>query len=236
MDFSLYKDNFSRFGLAKGSYSLAYAGTNKLFYFKVLQGMTITMEDLDPKFLDIDERFSCGFLTPEELRLFAEDESCEMPPSFVEDALSRGDQCFGIKEGEVLASYGWYSVIPTPISDELELHFNGDWTYMYKGYTRSSHRGQRLHAVGMALALEAFTKQGAKGLISYVETSNYRSLHSCERMGYRNFGKVTIAKPFGKYIIRAQKACTPYGFYVKQIAGESNHSAPEPGYRDKQGA
>ena len=55
MDFSLYKDNFSRFGLAKGSYSLAYAGTNKLFFFKVLQGMTITMEDLDPKFLDIDD-------------------------------------------------------------------------------------------------------------------------------------------------------------------------------------
>ena len=117
-------------------------------------------------------------------------------------------------DGDFLASYGWYSTKPTAISDELNLHFDPQWVYMYKGYTHPSYRGQRLHAIGMAKALEAFSEEGYKGLISYVATNNYASLKSVYRMGYRNIGKVKVVKKFNKYHIKREEECKAYSFDV----------------------
>ncbi len=132
--------------------------------------------------------------------------------------LPKGDYCYAILDGEKLASYGWYSTKPTSINPELVLYFNDQWVYMYKGYTHPGYRGQRLHAIGMAKALEAFTKKGFKGLISYVETNNFASLKSVYRMGYRNFGKVRILKIFGRYFIKSDEGCSAYDFTVKPHA------------------
>lgn len=217
MDWSLYRDNLARLGFLKTTHTVLHAIVNKLFFFKALQGMTLTMESLNKEYLELDSRFESRFLSSEELFAYVNDESFDMDRSFIESALARNDMCFGIIESGQLVSYGWYSTIPTPMSRDLQLYFDEKWTYMYKGYTKPSHRGLRLHALGMALALKAFTIKGAKGLISYVETYNYRSLRSCERMGYRNFGKIYIAQLFGKYRIFSQKQCVPYGFTVREL-------------------
>jgi len=88
---------------------------------------------------------------------------------------------------------------------------------MYNGFTHPNYSGQRLHAVGMAMALDHYLNQGYRGLVSWVEANNVRSLLSCYRMGYRDFGEVYIVRLFRKHFILCNKWCEDNGFKVSAI-------------------
>ncbi len=88
---------------------------------------------------------------------------------------------------------------------------------MYKGYTVPAYRGKRLHGIGMARALEAISKEGNAGLISYVRSNNFASLKSCYRMGYRDFGNLFVAKLNGQYVTYTSKGCKAFGFHVEVV-------------------
>ncbi len=117
--------------------------------------------------------------------------------------------------GDDLAAYGWYSNKPTTLDFEgLRLQFDDKYIYMYKGFTAPEHRGQRLHAIGMTRALEAYLQRGYRGIVSYVEWNNFASLKSCYRMGYRHLGNVVIAGVRGHYILRHDAGCEALAFRV----------------------
>jgi len=206
---------YKGFGFASVLHAINYSLLNKIGYYMELQGMIVTMDTLDPKYLQTNPKYKHVFLSEEALKNYSQNPETQISEKFLKKALPKGDRCFAIMDGDFLASYGWYSTLPTAISDELDLHFEPQWVYMYKGYTHPNYRGQRLHAIGMAKALEAFSNEGYKGLISYVATNNYASLKSVYRMGYRNIGKIRIQKLFGKYHIKREEGCKPYGFNVK---------------------
>ena len=204
-----------KFGWKGVTHALKYSALNKFTFYKELQGMIVTMETLDPKYLKGNPAYIHDFLDETQLRMFAKDPETQITDAFLDRVLPKGDRCYAILDGEKLAAYGWYSTKPTNINRDLLLHFDPQWVYMYKGYTHPNYRGQRLHAIGMAKALEAFTKEGYKGLISYVETNNFASLRSVFRMGYRNICKVRIFKGIGKYHITTEPECAKYQFTVK---------------------
>jgi hypothetical protein len=112
-----------------------------------------------------------------------------------------------------VVAYGWYSNQPTDI-DGLELHFSPDYMYMYSGYTHPRVRGLRLHAIGMNRALAAYLERGHKGLISYVESHNYRSLQSVYRMGYEDIGRVVILKLGKLPLMFASRGCREHDFVI----------------------
>ena len=209
------KEKFRRMaenaGLGGVAYYLFYRSLNHLTYFRVLQGMTLTMETVDPKYLASNPAYTDGFLDEARLREFAKDPSSHISDSFLDIALPKGDRCYAFLAGERLASFGWYSDKPT-LDGDLMLHFDPAWIYMYHGYTKEEDRGQRLHAVGMAKALRAFTAMGYRGIVSYVESNNYSSLKSCYRMGYRNFGRIAVLRLFESYLIRRDRSCEAYSF------------------------
>ena len=61
--------------------------------------------------------------------------------AFLDMALAKGDECYGFFDGEVLASYGWYSRRPTEMdAPGFEFRFDPRFIYMYKGYTHRDHR------------------------------------------------------------------------------------------------
>jgi hypothetical protein len=212
--FSKIISNYRTFGFRSGNYGLAYCLFNRLAFYKVLQGMTVTMESLDQKYLDGNQEYRCVFISEEETHSHSQDPVYGMTDQFIGRAMLKGDRCYAILDGDRLASYGWYSDQPTLINSELRLHFKPGWMYMYKGFTHPDYRGQRLHAIGMARALQTFVEQGYQGLIAYVETCNFASLRSVDRMGFRNFGRVVICKAFGTYFIRTDKSCEPFQFTV----------------------
>ena len=209
-----------RHGLPRAVYDLALKTINTVVVFKILRGVVI--ERADPEFLGCPPRYTPLFLDAKMLGLFAADPGSGMTAAFVEEALSKGDECYGFLEDGRLVAYGWYASSPTRIDPpDLRVRFSDDYVYMYKGFTHPRARGQRLHAIGMTLALREYLARGRRGLVSYVESSNFDSLRSCGRMGYETFGSVYLMKVFGRYVTFASPGCRRLGFRLE--------TAPRPG-------
>lgn len=177
----------------------------------------ITIDVPDPGFLSNNNGYLCQFLDPERLMDLSKNQEYQLEREFLSEALSKGDDCFVILDGDRLANYGWYSNKPTKVSQELELRFDERYIYMYNGYTHPNYRGQRLHATGMTMALNHYLNKGYKGIVSWVEANNFNSLRSCYRMGYRDFGEIYIVKLFHRRLILSSRGCRDYGFEVSAI-------------------
>jgi hypothetical protein len=181
---------------------------------KVLRGVYV--ERPDTSFLKCPQNYTAGFLTASELREYARDASSEISVAFLDEALRRGDQCYAIRDGKILAAYGWYSFGSTPIglSDHV-IKFTPEYVYMYKGFTDERYRGQRLHAIAMTRALTRYLACGYRGLVSYVEARNFDSLKSCFRMGYAVFGSIYVARFFGRYVTFSSSGCQRFQFRLE---------------------
>jgi len=216
MNLASIRSSVDKFGLPATVQDIAYRAANKLTETLVLKGMTLTMATVDPIFLTDGAEYEWGFLGRDALlRTLSQGAEKDMDAAFIERSLAKGDRCYAALADGKIASYGWYSTQGTEVTADLTLHFNSDWAYMYKGYTLPEFRGKRLHGMGMARALKAYTQDGKKGLISYVESTNFSSLKSCYRMGYVDFGTIFCVKVGAKYLIHGTRGCDAYGFRLE---------------------
>jgi hypothetical protein len=207
------------YGFFSSLYYLVFWAINRIVEFNILYGFYI--EEVDPAYLEGPPQYRYGFLGRDELLGMVRDPrnyNHQMSEAFIHDSFSKGDECYGIVDGSVLAGYGWYSTQPTAISDDLRIHFQKDYVYMFRGLTRPEYRGQRLHAIGMTRALKHYKEHGFRGLISYVESVNFQSLKSVYRMGYKYFGKIYVLKVAGRYWIHSDAGCRAYRFYLEEVS------------------
>jgi hypothetical protein len=212
------RTSIATIGIARTLHDLALRAANRVLVLKFLKGMTV--ERVHAEFLVCPEPYRPMFLDENLLREFGRDPANDMSKSFLEDALSKGDECYGILAGDTLAAYGWYSRGPTRIDPpELVLRPGDRYIYMYKGFTHPSHRGRRLHAIGMSLALQHYLNNGFKGLVSYVESNNFSSLTSVVRMGYEIFGTVCVLRIFGAYLTIAGSEWRAHGVRIGPAVG-----------------
>lgn len=218
---NVVRSNINSFGFLNTIYDLFYKIANRILLFRVLKCMVISV--VDPNYLKSAGQYQYLFLDTETLYKFAQYPEYDLSEAFLLHAQERGDECYAILDGNKLASYGWYSNRPVRVifeggeqeEESMCLHFSDQYVYMYKGYTHTAYRGQRLHAIGMTRALEAYLRRGFKGLVSYVEANNYSSLKSVYRMGYRDFGKIHVFRILGKYLIHNSRGCKEYGFKIE---------------------
>ena len=196
------------------AHALLMKAINAVVFFKILKGVTI--EEPDAGYLGVPETYDARFLPDSVLRAFATDPATEMSPAFVEATLVKGDECYAICDGTNLAAYGWYATTATTAgAPDLLLHFHDKYVYMYKGFTDPRYRGQRLHAIGMTRALDEYRRRGYRGLVSYVESTNFDSLKSCFRMGYKVFGSIYVLGLFGRRFAFSSPGCEPFGFRLE---------------------
>jgi hypothetical protein len=225
MEFSEIGRNFKQYGLSRTLGDIALRASNQIIYFRILK--CVRIDAVNPEFLKCDDNYCGQFLNAAMLEKFAKSPEYEISEQFLETAMAKGDQCYGFVDGDMLASYGWYSKKPTEIDRPgLAMHFKDGYVYMYKGFTHVNHRGKRLHAVGMTRALEAYLAMGWKGIVSYVEWNNFASLKSCYRMGYRDIGNIYAAEAFHHYFLRSDAACKPYGLRLEQARPQSRAEKP----------
>jgi len=217
MNLETVKGNIKNFGISKALADVGMRAANRVVPFKVLKGICI--ETVDPAFLECHPRYGGLFLDETMLRQLSGDPKNELTPKFLDEALAKGDACYGFVAGSELAAYGWYSSKPTDLElPGLQLFFSDRYVYMYKGFTAPNHRGQRLHAVGMTRALQAYINRGYRGIVSYVEWNNFSSLKSCYRMGYRDFGNIAIAGVGDHYVLHHDAGCRQYGFRLRRTS------------------
>lgn len=218
-----FRDNVRKYGVKAALHDMQCRLLNTVVDFQLLKGMTVRMQDVTaPAFFEAPG-FDARFVTWEELATYARDATHCMSQEFLRDARVRGDRCYALFDGRSLASYGWYSELPTLLDEHFVLHFDRAYIYMYKGYTLPAYRGKRLHAVGMCRALRAFSEEGRKGLISCVASNNFSSLQSVTRMGYKIFGDVYRIRAGTHAFTYATRGCDEHGFWLqlRQAAGTS---------------
>lgn len=211
-----------RHGVSNTIDAFALKAINSAIGLKFLRGVCI--EKADALFLQCPAAYRAGFLSAAQLRDYARDPRTELSEKFLGEALSRGDQCYAICDSDTLAAYGWYSFGRTPIGlSDLVLNFSPEYVYMYKGFTDTRYRGQRLHAIGMTRALQHYLSCGYKGLVSYVEAQNFDSLKSCFRMGYAVFGSIGVTCFLGRYYAFASPGCTRFQFRLEHTQSGAAH-------------
>lgn len=202
-----------RHGAAATLYEAAVRALGTVADFRILRGVSVARPD--PAFLDC--AYDATLLDEAGLRAFARDPENELSAEFLDQALQRGDQCYGIVDRGRLAAYGWYAFGPTPIGlPGVVLHYRSGYVYMYKGFTHRDYRGKRLHAIGMTRALAHYLATGYRGIVSYVESTNFDSLKSCFRMGYEAFGTVCLARLPGGWRACSTPGCARYDFRVER--------------------
>lgn len=209
--------DIKNFGLLNTATDYLFRAVNQVMFFSVFRTMAVNRPN--PLFTMTDKKYECRFLNAEEIRAFPRRPEVDMSREFVQAALEKGDQCYAILDGDFLASYGWYSNEPTRVNDELRVRFDHEHVYMYNTFTHPTYRGQRLQAVGMTLALIEFLKQGFHGIVFCVEENNHRSLRSVRRGSAKDFGRVTVFKLFGDYLIYHSSGCQGYGFTIYSVQG-----------------
>jgi hypothetical protein len=218
MNIEAIRDNFKTFGFAAGVHDITKKAVNRVVPVRMLCTMKLTLEGLDKKYLELPSGMRGSFLDEASLLDRSRDPELDLEADMVRRSLQDGDRCYGILSGDTLASYGWYSKRPTMMTDDLRFHFDPDYVYMFKGFTLPAFRGKRLHAIGMARALEAYTALGSKGILSYVESNNFASLRSCRRMGYEDIGNIVVSKLGGRHYSFESPRCRQYGLRVDVVA------------------
>lgn len=204
----------NRHGLGATVYAYGMRAVNSAVPLRILRALCL--ERAEPSFRRCPAGYTASFASREALLRLAADPECELSPEFVTLALSRGDQCFAIWDGNVPAAYSWYAYRSTPIGQGMRLHFDPSWVYMYKGFTRPSYRGKRLYAFGVGLALERYRARGFQGLLSYVESTNFDSLKSCFRLGYRAFGSIFVLPGNERpLVVVSTPGCERMGFRIE---------------------
>ena len=126
----------------------------------------------DPAFLTLAAGREAGFLDAATLDRYVGRPEYGLSEHFVPRELAAGHQCFAIRAGDALATYGWYSTTATHFTDDLTVRFGRQWVYMHSGFTHPAYRGRRLHAFGMTIALSLYRARGFKGLVSIVTADN----------------------------------------------------------------
>ena len=221
MDVQYYRNSINQHGLGATLYHAAYRAANQVTQVAVWNALVLTLDMVDDRFLSDPRRAYGRMIDAAGMRRFAADPGNVLTERFIDEAVERGDRCYALFDGDLLASYGWYATRPTrlrEIDSAPVLHFDPAYAYMYHGFTHPSYRGQRLHAIGMASAVEELTREGRKGLVSYVDSSNFASLKSCYRMGFEAFGHVVMLKVGGRDLWRSTPGCKKYDFRVEAAA------------------
>jgi hypothetical protein len=160
-------------------------------------------------------RCTHGFLGEAAIRRFAQDPVCDMTPAFLDDALSRGDRCHAILDGEVLASFRWYSRHLTLMEHGLACQADPRHVYAYHGFTRPQYRGRRLHAIGAARALDVLRTEGIVGLIGVVDAANLSSLKSHAHMSAVDVGGCYVLRVDGRSFLRVDASVVRRGIRIE---------------------
>src|ERR1041385_4124983 len=94
-------DETRSFGGVAALRSLGYRALNKILPIRILLGMTAVLDDVDRTLFDTSG-FAVRLAADDELRAAAGEPewAAEMPRSFVDQALARGDGCVGIFDGQ----------------------------------------------------------------------------------------------------------------------------------------
>ncbi len=130
--------------------------------------------------------FTCREVTLDELAIYAADPTYDVSERFLSEVRAASTQCFAAFAGGKLVSYAFHASVPTNIDNDFRFHFPEGWIYHFKALTLADWRGKRLHASLVRAAVASLrASRKFSGLATLVVATNYPSLASFARMGFK---------------------------------------------------
>jgi hypothetical protein len=212
-----------RYGVSRAIYKSLDVVLRKVFHTSVHTVVWLDVKSVaDMK--ATDPRFTFRFLTPEEIEEYAKDPTFFISPKLADGVRNGTEVCFAALAGDRLAAFGCYTLgfVTPDRAAGAAISFPSDVAYMSFGFTHPDFRGARLHALVMGLALQQLAERGVTKFVSLVSWTNWASLHSCWRIGYKDVGNmVTIGsskRAIGFYPKVAQELGVRFGRKARRNA------------------
>jgi RimJ/RimL family protein N-acetyltransferase len=213
---NVIRRDIKHFGLWCTVVDVFFRAVNYLCYFRIVRA--VVLEAVKPEYLD-DGNLNWQFFSAEELHDLAADSSNEITEKFLDDALAKGDRCYGAMDGDALVTYAWMSHKPTD-ADGLVVHFDPAYAYFFKAFTSPHYRGKRLNSICAHRALRHCVSDGYRGFIADIDAHNFASLYAADRMGFVKFGQATIFKLGRVPLIHLSRGCQKYGYFFRPARRE----------------
>ena len=160
------------------------------------------------------------------MRFFNRAEGYSYSRPFAVEALSRGDRCFGLFEGDALLWYCWYAREAAPVFDDLDVVAEFPFIYAYNAYTDSAFRGRGLHRVGVEQSARFFAREGYRGITAYIEAHNVAPLIAARNMGERFVGFAAVHQTAGRSRWLATRGCRKAAFRLQRRLVEATLGRP----------
>lgn len=160
------------------------------------------------------------------LRFFNRAEGLGYSRPFAVEALSRGDRCFGVFEGNHLLWYCWYARETAPVFDDVDAAADFPFLYAYNAHTDAGHRGRGLHRIGVALSARFFAREGYRAFTAYIEAHNVAPLIAARSMGERFVGFVAVHQTAGRSRWLATRGCRKAAFRLQRRLVETRLRQP----------
>lgn len=216
-NFKHYQAIAKKDGPGSALYGVVYELINKFTPFSVYRVTLMRLQEIAPPLFKIPRPFTLRPLKSDETIHYANDPVNDMSESFVLDAIQHGEECYGLFDGDRLASYAWYSDSPSHARRELFFFFNGNYKYRHKAFTYPKYRGLRLNVYNKAQACLHYSQSGFSGLLSIVEAHNYNSLRSNRRIGSTIVGDIAVIMLGGHYRTYANAGSRALGCQIKPL-------------------
>ncbi len=177
------------------------------------------------------EGITVRLLTEADLFEGAKDDDMELEPAFIRPALARGDLSWGAFEGDRLVGYTWRSPAMAPFRGDLWIRIGYPLHYVYKSYTRTTHRGKGIHVAITRVADQHMLEMGRPAEVGFIDISNIQSLSAARSLGRHKVGWAGYLRIFGRCLTFRTPgvAATQTEFFVPgQARVPAAAPAPEP--------
>lgn len=144
------------------------------------------------------ESITVRLLTEADLLEGAKDDDMELEPAFIRSALARGDLSWGAFEEGKLVGYTWRSPSVAPFRDDLWIRIGHPLHYVYKSYTRTTHRGKGIHIAITRVADQHMLEMGRPAEVGFIDISNIQSLRAARSLGRHKVGWAGYLKLLGR--------------------------------------
>lgn len=208
-------DYFKHHGLLRTIHRVVHSACNRVLRYNTLVVMWMPLSFIPEPTEFGSDRVQIRKLGREEAFEVSRLPGSGMPEMYVEEALARGDECFGVtieekpvcvcwfaRRGHVRL-YGWWNV-----------EFFRDYVYVHGVYTSPAYRGRRLVEQNLHAAVRRYTLAGATGMFALVESSNYASLNAFRRAGYIKRATIRTAKVRARFFVHHDSECASARVFV----------------------
>jgi len=210
--FQKLKDHRERFGFSKTAVAALERAVNRVIRAECYNIVVLDQAEVREHRVASTPEVSVRVATRDELMEMHKQQTWQIH-DFLLDRAAEGDLCFLNYCGGELAGYTWANVNGQPLLfPHLRLKLPDNYIYNYAGFTLPKFRGYGLQAIRhSALIHHKQWNATTRGLIGYVNATNWPSIRGQTKSGYRKIGTLVLVGSKNHFVTFRSRAVRDFG-------------------------